>query len=86
MITANAEGPVKEPGWWNPKPLAANSKWHFVRQDGATLCGRWLFLRGTIEHGNDGSADNCRQCKNRLAKLQQEKQREQQQRTAATKN
>jgi hypothetical protein len=59
----------KKVGWWNPKPLDPRSKWHYIGEDGRSLCGKWLHLIGPLEHGNDNSADNCAECKRRLEKI-----------------
>jgi len=45
-------------------------KWHYVRADGRSVCGRWLYL-GSAEpqQGKNDSPDNCPGCMKKLAKL-----------------
>jgi hypothetical protein len=57
-------------GWWNPRPFAANAKFHYVGEDGRTLCGKWAYMGlGEVEEGQDDHKDNCAECKRRKAKL-----------------
>lgn len=51
-----------KPGWWNPRPTSAGSKWHYIDADGRSLCKKWLYLGGAVEQGMDVSIDNCRPC------------------------
>ena len=55
-------------GWWNPKPLCARSKYHYVRE-GRSLCGRWLYTRGETEIGKDDHPENCAACRRAKAGL-----------------
>jgi len=57
---------LTERGWGNP---SSSKKWHyFVQGDSRSLCGKWAYL-GPREEGNDGSPDNCAECKKRKAKM-----------------
>lgn len=52
-------------GW---KPLSNAKLWHYFR-DGKSLCGKWMTLSmRDVEQGNDNSPDNCKACKDKLAK------------------
>lgn len=64
-------------GWWNPEPLKRKSFWHFFGEDGRSLCGTWLHLRGELEQGNDNSPDNCKSCMKRLAKMKEKEAKKQ---------
>ena len=55
-------------GWWNPRPFNSRSKFHFVGVDRRSLCGKWAYLAGDIEDGNDEHIDNCAECRRRKAK------------------
>ena len=60
----------KQPtGWWNPEPWRSTSKWHWVTETGRTACGRYAYLRGDLEHGNDESGDNCSACRKKRQKV-----------------
>lgn len=61
--------PTHQPktGWWNPEPLSQRSRWHWVTETGRTACGRYAYLRGTLEQGNDESAGNCAACRKKKA-------------------
>ena len=53
-------------GWgW----LHNSTKWHYFRE-GRSLCGKWMMLGSgdDLETGNYNSPDNCKGCKNKLAK------------------
>lgn len=52
-------------GWGFP---ARSQKAHYFVSMTA-LCGKWGFYGGPLELGNDGSLDNCAECKRRKAKL-----------------
>lgn len=57
-------------GWWNPDPFRRTSKFHYVAEDGRTLCRKWGYMgRGLVEEGKDDHADNCAACKKAKAKL-----------------
>lgn len=45
-----------------------NSKvWHHFREDGRSLCGKWLYFgKAEFEQGNDNSPDNCKACIKKL--------------------
>jgi hypothetical protein len=49
--------------------VANGTKWHYFRES-RSLCGGALYLGRDefLEQGNDGSPDNCAQCKKRLAR------------------
>ena len=51
-------------GWGWP---SNSKKAHYFAATRRSLCGKWAFL-GVLEEGNDGSRDNCAECKRRLAK------------------
>jgi len=55
-------------GWWNPQPLNPRSKFHYVGCGGKSLCGRWLYLAGDREEGNDTHRDNCPSCQKKKLK------------------
>ena len=57
-------------GWWNPEPFSAKSKFHYMR-NGMALCGKWAYLAGHLEEGNDSHPENCKICvkRKRLATL-----------------
>ncbi len=48
-----------EQGWGLPNQ---SRKWHFF-VDATSLCGKFGFYFGPLQHGNDGSEDNCAPCK-----------------------
>lgn len=49
--------------------IDGSPKWHYVKEDGRSLCRRWLYLGSTEpELGNDDSKDNCKGCGTALAK------------------
>ena len=53
-------------GWtW----IIGSPKWHFIQDDGRSLCGRW-WMPGNpeLEQGNDTSPDNCVTCRKKLEK------------------
>lgn len=53
-------------GWGWP---GNSKKAHYFREgEIASLCGKWAYT-GPRESGNDGSPDNCAECKKRLAKV-----------------
>ena len=62
MTVSNGVKASAQKGWGWP---ALSKKAHYFT-DGRSLCGKWLFW-GQLEEGNDGSPDNCAQCKRRLA-------------------
>lgn len=51
------------PGWGLP---GASKKWHYFHA-GRSLCLRWMYF-GDTQPGNDGSPDNCAECRKRKAK------------------
>lgn len=54
----------KVTGWWNPYPFSSTSKFHYVADDGRTLCGKWDYMgRGLVEEGDDEHFENCVACK-----------------------
>ena len=59
---------MNQVGWWNPEPFRKNSKFHYVDEDGVSLCTKWLHLRGDIEQGKNDRPDNCKECCRELAK------------------
>lgn len=67
---ASIPGETKAPtapteGWhW----LSNAPKWHYFAAGGRSLCGRWMTFGRTFEQGNDGSPDNCADCRKRVAK------------------
>ena len=58
----------QQTGWWNPEPWRSTSKWHWVTVTGRTACGRYAYLRGDLEQGNDDSGDNCAACRKKRQK------------------
>lgn len=50
------------PGWWNPRPYSANSKWHYIDVDGVSLCGKWAWLAGDTDNTRHDHLDNCKAC------------------------
>jgi len=55
-------------GWWNPAPFSSRSNFHYVGEDGRTLCRRWLYMGvGTVEEGHNDHPDNCMACRVKLA-------------------
>ena len=60
---ASADQSITE-GWGWP---GISKKAHWFTEDGRSLCGKWMYM-GSLETGNDASADNCAECKRRLAK------------------
>lgn len=51
-------------GWWNPNPYSSRKPvFHYIGEDGRALCGKWLYLDGTLEEGNDNHSQNCAACK-----------------------
>ena len=55
----------KEPREGLGFPLRSQ-KAHYFTEDGRSLCGKWGFYHGSVEQGNDDSADNCTACKKAL--------------------
>ncbi len=54
-------------GWTNFG--GQSRKWHFVAEDGRSLCGNWLLWKGhELAQGNEDSPDNCAGCQRRLKK------------------
>jgi len=42
-------------------------KWHYVKEDGRALCGRWHYMgRVDPEPGNNDSPDNCPTCRKKM--------------------
>ena len=62
MATETKEKPKE--GWGFP---GTSKKAHYF-VDMMALCGKWGFYAGPLELGNDGSPDNCAECKRKLAK------------------
>jgi hypothetical protein len=58
-------GPTKVTEGWG-FPGRSQKAHYFVHTD--ALCGKWGFYVGPLEIGNDGSPDNCAECKRRKAK------------------
>lgn len=54
-----------KPGWGKSP---ASRKWHYFNDRGLSLCGKIGFYFGPTEKGNNGSPDNCAECKRRLKK------------------
>lgn len=53
-------------GWARP---GLGVKWHyFLAGDTRSLCSKWLYF-GPREEGNDGSPDNCADCRKRKLKV-----------------
>jgi len=50
---------------WGKSP--ASRKWHYFRKHDS-LCRRIGFYFGPVEQGNNGSPDNCTECRKRLEK------------------
>ena len=51
----------------------ARGKFHWVGEDGRSLCLKWMALNSQPrEQGNDASPDNCAECKRRLPKARPE--------------
>ena len=44
-------------------------KWHYFKDDRRSLCGKFLSLGSSFEKGNEGSRDNCAECRRRLAAI-----------------
>ena len=66
----------KQTGWWNPTPYSARRRvlFHYVGEDGRTLCGKWAFVGdGTVEEGMDDHRDNCAGCKKKKLKMNERK-------------
>jgi hypothetical protein len=53
-----------EEGWGLPGN--ATKAHYFLRGDARSLCMKWMYT-WPREKGNDGSRDNCADCKRRLA-------------------
>ncbi len=57
-------------GWWNPTPFRDNPRFHYVTDDGRTLCGKWAYIgMGDVEEGRDGHSENCVACKKKKLAL-----------------
>ena len=53
-------------GWWNPEQYSTRTKFHYVGEDGRTLCGKWGYIGfGELEEGNDIHSKNCCKCQKR---------------------
>ena len=50
-------------GWWNPNPFISRGKFHYVGDDGRSLCGKWLYLKGDLDDSKDDHPDNCTACR-----------------------
>jgi hypothetical protein len=62
---------IKE-GWGYLQNVGSN-KWHYFKDDGRSLCGRFMNLSSRLEQGNDESPDNCAACrKKRLSMIVKE--------------
>jgi hypothetical protein len=63
-------------GWWNPTPYSTRRRvlFHYVGDDGRTLCGKWLYVGlGVVEEGNDDHPDCCKACRKKKAKIDAKK-------------
>lgn len=58
-------------GWWNPNPYNGRRRgcFHYVWSDRRSLCGRWAYIQGHIEEGQDAHVDNCAACRKRKLAL-----------------
>lgn len=52
--------------------FGCGEKWHyFVNQE--SLCGKYIkFTKGGLEQGNDNSPDNCKACRKKLERCNQQ--------------
>lgn len=54
-------------GWWNPRPFDTRARFHYIGEDGRSLCGRWALLFGTVDSDEmDEHPDNCGECRKRV--------------------
>lgn len=59
ISSSTPNGPT---GWWNPEPYLSRSRWHFIGPDGRSLCGKYLYVAGPLDQGEDNHPQNCRAC------------------------
>jgi hypothetical protein len=65
-MAENVASNTRPAGWaW---PLNLRKAHYFAEGAGISLCGKVMYLGSQREQGNDGSKDNCADCKRRLAK------------------
>lgn len=53
-------------GWYGPPN---SRRWHFIAEDGRSLCGKWLVLSwgpSLVDHSNGPANGDCAACEKKL--------------------
>ena len=60
----------KVEGWGDPEPFRSTSKYHFYKEDGRSLCGRYGRFCNLPElfDEKDNSSANCAACRKKILK------------------
>jgi len=60
---------MSDPGWYIHPFAPANSKFHYYRKDGGSLCRKYTKLGGQVDDDPKYDQDeaNCAVCKRRIA-------------------